>query len=232
MIRDDIGPDLTENNPVEELNKLEGPAGQYYGYPRCFSAGNNTAPTLYADPNYLKQYAWPTFMNTTTDEWCQNETNNRKPLMGIIAHSSPIQMRFVSDEDGCEKTSDSIPCSWKGDLLATLHGSWNRKTPAGYAVVRIPFLNGNPQASKIQYLAETQNFQTACNTNAQNNQQNYKCFRPAGITIKDGVIYVSSGITNDIVQLKYDKRRADLAGTGRISLYSSIILGLVFVFTV
>ena len=166
-------------------------------------------------------------MNTTTDEWCQNEQNNKKPLLGLTAHSSPIQMLFIKDSDNCEKTPDSIPCSWKGDLIATLHGSWNRKKAAGYSVVRIPFKNGIPQQSRIQFLAETDDYQTNCNTNGQNNQQNYKCFRPAGLTLKNGVLFVSSDSTNDIVELKYDKTRADLGSAVGVKSSVSIIAALV-----
>ena len=229
MKRDDIGPELFENNPVEELNKLDGPAGQYYGYPRCFSAGNTTT-TLYQDKNYLKQFAWPTFMNTTSDEWCQNEANNRKPVMGVTAHSSPIQMMFIGDRDGCEETKDSIPCSWKGDLIATLHGSWNRKIPSGYSVIRIPFRNGQPQAKRIHTLGVTKDYVTACSTDARNDKQNYKCFRPAGIAIKKGLIYVTSDSTNEIVQLKYNKEVSDSNYGLKIGL--SCILALVFLISI
>jgi glucose/arabinose dehydrogenase len=69
--RPDLGGDIHNGNPAEEMNRFNGSVGQHYGYPYCFSTDNL--------PGYAKgtQFAWPTFMNdgTHTDEWCRNATN-------------------------------------------------------------------------------------------------------------------------------------------------------------
>lgn len=71
LYREDLGGDIHNGNPAEELNRFDGPIGSHYGYPYCFSsyALNGYSP--------LTQFAWPTFMNDGihSDEWCRNTTN-------------------------------------------------------------------------------------------------------------------------------------------------------------
>lgn len=56
------------------------------------------------------------------------------PAVTIQAHSAPLGLRFY---DG-----NSFPEAIQGDLFVALHGSWNRSTPVGYKVIRVPFANG------------------------------------------------------------------------------------------
>jgi Raf kinase inhibitor-like YbhB/YbcL family protein len=39
-----------------------------------------------------------------------------------------------------------LPAEYRGDAFAAMRGSWNRKPPSGYEVVRIRFEDGEPQA--------------------------------------------------------------------------------------
>jgi glucose/arabinose dehydrogenase len=52
------------------------------------------------------------------------------------AHSAPLGLGFY---DGT-----SLPEAMRGDLFVALHGSWNRTSPVGYKVIRIPFAGGTP----------------------------------------------------------------------------------------
>ena len=52
-------------------------------------------------------------------------------VLELPAHASPIQLRFY---DGA-----AFPAGYRGDAFVTLHGSWNRDPPNGYAVARLRF---------------------------------------------------------------------------------------------
>jgi glucose/arabinose dehydrogenase len=220
--RPDLGKDIYPDNPVEELNLLDGPMGTFYGYPYCFSAGNLTRP-FGTDPDYLKQFAWEQF-GIWSDSRCQTVAFNRPPILGLPAHSSPIQMRRFTENDGCGTTPDSWPCSMVGDFFATLHGSWNTPRPVGYSVIRI-VMNQTDYPVRYEYIGETKNFRVDCES-----RNNLKCFRPAGITFKNGALFVSSDSTGEIVRLAYDPFKKGSAITNSFYKLSvlSIIIALIF----
>lgn len=226
----DNGPDSLErpgfegdDDPIEELNLLE--SGKYYGYPLCFSRGNASSPFDNVDSTasgFMDQFAWD--LSKITDEACRNTTFNTKPLSGVMSHSSPIQMVFLTEEMGCSTSKEygKFPCSWVGDLAATLHGSWDRSVPSGYGLIRIPFVNNVPALpSEHQYLARVENFETECKAT---NGDNGKCFRPAGIAVKDGKFYVGSGATGEIVELSYNSAFVAKGWTFSILLVSVMFL--------
>jgi glucose/arabinose dehydrogenase len=86
--------------------------GGYYGWPYCH-AGRILDP----------QFGGP--------DACQEI---EQPVAEIQAHSAPLGLEFYS--------GDGFPEEYRGDLFVALHGSWNRSTPVGYKVVRIP-MNGD-----------------------------------------------------------------------------------------
>ncbi len=53
------------------------------------------------------------------------------PEVELQAHSAPLGLAFY---DGAR-----FPPSYRGSLFVAFHGSWNRKEPTGYKIVRIPF---------------------------------------------------------------------------------------------
>lgn len=53
-----------------------------------------------------------------------------EPVIEMQAHSAPLGLEFYS--------SDQFPETYQGDLFVAFHGSWNRSTPVGYKIVRIP----------------------------------------------------------------------------------------------
>ncbi len=58
------------------------------------------------------------------------------PSVEMQAHSAPLGLGFY--------TGDQFPADYQGDLFVAFHGSWNRSSPTGYKVVRIPFDGGKP----------------------------------------------------------------------------------------
>ncbi len=102
--RDRIGDDI----PPEEVNVLS--AGRNYGWPYCYGAG-------VVNPEYAGSY----------DEYC---TNTEYPRYEMQAHSAPLGISFVTD-------NDSFPDALNNMMLIGFHGSWNRTIPTGYKIVRI-----------------------------------------------------------------------------------------------
>ena len=60
------------------------------------------------------------------------------PIVEMQAHSAPLGLTFY--------TGDQFPEQYWGDLFVAFHGSWNRTTPTGYKVVRVPLEEDDPGA--------------------------------------------------------------------------------------
>ena len=156
--RDDLGGDIHNENPAEELNRFkQSQAGQTWGYPYCWSeyclseevggSGMKGANTV---------WAWPSFMDDGyTDEWCRKNTN--QAVMSMPSHSAPLGITFyeapsqeVYDRESC---FGGFPASMNGYAFIAFHGSWNRDIPTGYKVVYVPFDDlGNPTAQPIDLM--------------------------------------------------------------------------------
>nr|PZN15930.1 MAG: hypothetical protein DIU78_25310 [Pseudomonadota bacterium] len=129
LSRADLGGDIHEDNPAEELNLFE-EAGRFYGYPYCWtefvlpdSVGMG-AGTQWADPEFMDD-------GTHTDAWCRDPDNVVPPVLAFQAHSAPLDILFYEGA--------AFPAEYQGDAIVSLHGSWNRDEPTGYKVVRMPF---------------------------------------------------------------------------------------------
>jgi len=58
------------------------------------------------------------------------------PEVELQAHSAPLGLVFYDGEQ--------FPEEYRGSLFVAFHGSWNRSTPTGYKVVRVPMDGGSP----------------------------------------------------------------------------------------
>jgi len=90
-------------------------AGANYGWPHCWGE-------RFADPNF-----------PGPGGFCEKM---QPPEITFPAHAAPLGIVFL------DKTS--YPADYRGDALVALHGSWNRKQPSGYKVVRVRFKDGKP----------------------------------------------------------------------------------------
>lgn len=106
----DMGRDwLGDNLPPDELNIIE--QGKNYGWPLCY--GEQVHDTDF-DKNIYEQ----------------NPCKGTEPMVwGYPAHFSPLGLVFID--------SPIFPKEWQGDILSSLHGSWNRSQPGGYKVVHL-----------------------------------------------------------------------------------------------
>ncbi|MFB6263738.1 MAG: sorbosone dehydrogenase family protein [Bradymonadaceae bacterium] len=132
LYREDLGGDIHPDNPGEELNFLDN-KGEFHGYPYCWSEFR--LPDEYAK-GAGTQWATPQYMDdgTHTDAWCRDESNVRPPELVVQGHSAPLGLIFYQ--------ADELDSALKGDIVAALHGSWNRPVPTGYKVIRIPMTGG------------------------------------------------------------------------------------------
>lgn len=126
-MRSDVkGGAVNDELPPEHLNKIE--AGKHYGWPHCWANPNNEKVQM-MDPNFA-----------TEAEFCKTA---QAPEIIFTSHSTPIGMTFL------DKTN--WPADYQQDAIVALHGSWNRKQPSGYKLVRVRFKDN--QANVIEDFA-------------------------------------------------------------------------------
>lgn len=110
---------LGDEAQVEELNQIR--QGHGYGWPYVHGMGE-----------FNPQDNPPS--GISLEAWAEMSTD---PVLGYTAHAAPMQLAFY---DGA-----MFP-EWHGDAFVAMRGSWNRRPPAGYEVVRIDFERGQPVA--------------------------------------------------------------------------------------
>jgi Raf kinase inhibitor-like YbhB/YbcL family protein len=61
-----------------------------------------------------------------------------EPVGYYTPHAAPMQLAFY--------TGEQFPEEYRGDAFVAMRGSWNRKPPSGYEVLRVRFEDGEPVA--------------------------------------------------------------------------------------
>ncbi|UAW99825.1 YbhB/YbcL family Raf kinase inhibitor-like protein [Halopseudomonas nanhaiensis] len=111
---------LGDNVQHEELNLIR--EGSRYGWPYVYDDGKPNPAD--APPGGISH-----------EQWAQRSVN---PVGLYVPHAAPMQMAFY--------TGQQFPDDYRGDAFVAMRGSWNRKPPSGYEVVRIHFESGRPIA--------------------------------------------------------------------------------------
>jgi glucose/arabinose dehydrogenase len=114
----DMRSDTRNGKPVDELppeHLNRIEGGAHYGWPYCW--GDRQPDPDFPGPSGI----------------C---AKMQLPALTLPAHSTPIGIAFV-DKAG-------FPAEYRGDAIVALHGSWNRKQPSGYKVIRVKFKDGQP----------------------------------------------------------------------------------------
>lgn len=178
--RTDLGGDIHNDNPAEELNLFAEP-GRFYGYPYCWTEG-----TLSSGDGPGTQWADPQFINdgTHSDSWCQSATNVVPPVLTMQAHTAPLDIKFYSGA--------AFPSDMQGSAIISFHGSWNRTPATGYKVVRVPFANGMPSGPLTPLLEYAGSGDTGSGWP----------HRPVGIEIgTDGRLFVTSDASGIVIAI-------------------------------
>ena len=112
---------LGDEAQPEELNKIE--YGKQYGWPHIWGKdGVNPQSTPVGE--------------ITKEQW---KASSVPMVLGYDAHAAPMQLAF-------NRGGGAFPAEYAGDAFLTFRGSWNRKKPSGYNVVRIRFENGEAKS--------------------------------------------------------------------------------------
>jgi len=94
--------------------------------------GNDLPPEEINIVKEGKHYGWPYCYGKKIVDPEFNDANfctkTEPSLWDMQAHSAPLGLRFIEGPQFRE---------WEGDLIVAYHGSWNRKVPTGYKVVRL-----------------------------------------------------------------------------------------------
>ncbi len=114
---DRFGGDIHLDNPAEELNRIDGPGPTHFGYPFCWTElsvpQNGTGRgTVHADLSLPAELL-------KSEAACADPAQYRPPAYAMQGHWAPLSVT--------EYTGSLLPAGWKGDLIITSHGSWNRE---------------------------------------------------------------------------------------------------------
>jgi glucose/arabinose dehydrogenase len=138
--------------------------GADYGWPRCH-AGD------ILDPDFGEPGA------------CEGV---EAPVVELQAHSAPLGIAFYD--------SEQFPPEYRVNAFIAYHGSWDRTTPTGYKVVRVP-VEGDQAASSVQDFAT-----------GWLQQDGSARGRPVGVTVgADGSLFVSDDAAGLVYRITYEE---------------------------
>jgi glucose/arabinose dehydrogenase len=153
LFRSDLGGAIHQDNPAEELNRLDG-SNKHYGYPYCW--------TEYSLPAGLGRgtvWAWPANQLgsvTYTDAQCRNTSRFQPPEVAMQGHSAPLGIVYYKHVPESERPagcgSGAFPAWMDGYAFIAFHGSWNRDIPTGYKVVYVEMKDGRATSEPIDLL--------------------------------------------------------------------------------
>ena len=103
---------LGNDEQSEELNEVF--AGKRYGWPYVY------------DDDQINPHTEP--IETSSEAWAEM---SEEPVGMYTAHAAPMQMTFY--------TAAQFPTEYRNDAFVPMRGSWNRKPPSGYEVLRIRY---------------------------------------------------------------------------------------------
>ena len=97
--------------------------------------GDDLPPEEVNDLGAGGNFGWPYCYGDRVPDRSQSKdydcSKTVAPKVTMQAHSAPLGLLFY---DG-----NMFPAEYRGSMFVTFHGSWNRRIPTGYRVVRIPY---------------------------------------------------------------------------------------------
>ncbi|HZN46717.1 MAG TPA: sorbosone dehydrogenase family protein [Ramlibacter sp.] len=146
--------------------------------------GNELVPDYLTSVREGAFYGWPwSYWGRNVDTRVQPPNPDMvakaiAPDYGLGAHVAPLGLTF----------SDArMPASYASGAFIGQHGSWNRKSLAGYNVVFVPFANGRPAGPPVEFLAGFVN------------DKGRAYGRPVGVTLDGrGALLVADDVGNTV----------------------------------
>jgi glucose/arabinose dehydrogenase len=186
------------------------PEGSFFGWPWYYMGGHQ-------DPRLPQPCASGTGPNAQAKALSADEAKNckrvdlsakvRTPDVLVQPHMASLEMVFYPSlhefqnwhracpPGPCPATmapKTAFPITYYGDGFAAEHGSWNRKTRAGYEVIRIPMKDGNATGEYEDFLT---GFVTA---------DGQVWGRPVGVTVgSDGSLFVTDDGSRSVWHVTY-----------------------------
>ena len=111
--------------------------------------GNNLVPDYLTSVKDGAFYGWP------WSYWGQNvDTRVQPPNPQMVAKAIPPDFGLGSHVAplGLTFSDARMPSNYASGAFIGQHGSWNRKSLAGYNVVFVPFANGQPSGPPLEFL--------------------------------------------------------------------------------
>eukprot|EP00005_Dracoamoeba_jomungandri_P002287 CAMPEP_0174260988 /NCGR_PEP_ID=MMETSP0439-20130205/11165_1 /TAXON_ID=0 /ORGANISM="Stereomyxa ramosa, Strain Chinc5" /LENGTH=468 /DNA_ID=CAMNT_0015345385 /DNA_START=1 /DNA_END=1407 /DNA_ORIENTATION=- len=146
LYRPDLGGDIHETNPCEELNLFPEPSGDApdYGYPYCWSEHSLSHSVAQGKGTQRAQREFMTDQGHVTDSWCQSSVV--KPKYCFDAHMAPMDLTFYYPENIPVLVSDAdsvraFPSRFEGSVFISFHGSWDRREVVGHNIAAVPIVN-------------------------------------------------------------------------------------------
>jgi glucose/arabinose dehydrogenase len=142
--------------------------GGFYGWPWWYIGGHQDPRHAGKHPELQKELITPDVL--------------------LQPHHASLQMLFYE--------ASQFPSTYRGDIFATQHGSWNRSVRTGYELIRIP-LHQNAKTT-----GDYEDFMTGFAVDSKS-----VWGRPVGVTTaSDGCLLVSDDGSNSICRVCYDKK--------------------------
>ena len=157
--------------------------------------GDNLVPDYMTSVRDGDFFGWPWFYygerrdDRVPQAGLTEDVVPRAPDYALGAHTASLGLHFYG--------ADQLPERyWNGAFIGQ-HGSWNRRAPAGYKVVFVPFSDGRPAG-------DVQDFLTGF-LNARGQAQG----RPVGVaTDRTGALLVADDVGNIVWRVSYDEPAA------------------------
>jgi glucose/arabinose dehydrogenase len=173
------------DHPGDWIFRLAPEPGRFYGFPHCWVLG----PAAWGerrDP--ASQWADPEASGGHDDAWCQDPAHVQPAAGALPAHSAPL--------GAVTYAGTLFPREYRGNLIVTSHGSWNRhERQVGRALWRV-VVAGDRVLEAAPFVAER--------AGDGNRLEGAWSVRPVGVAEgRDGALYVTSDERGEILRVGY-----------------------------
>jgi glucose/arabinose dehydrogenase len=170
---------IANDNPAEEVNRLDAPGPRFFGYPYCWTEWS-------FDGGLGPGTSWADDILSGGDTYCQDKTQVQPAAFALQAHAAPLGIAVYE--------SDSFP--FRGDLVIAEHGSSYRTPAIGRMLVHAVVVDG--AIKSVEPLVGQSDGDAGL-------QQGTWDARPVDVRVgPDGAIYFSDDLGGRVFRLGYN----------------------------